>query len=292
MADIETLVQDIYDLVEGGVIPKNLEAEALDKLGASIARSIKDALSTDNRNHGGTLRMSNIGQPCNRKLWYEVNQPEDKEPLTAPMRLKFLFGHILEDLLLYLAELSGHNVEGRQEELEIEGVLGHRDAIIDGVPIDAKSTSTYSFAKFKEHKLGEDDPFGYITQIQSYAGASRDDPRVTDKSRCGFLAIDKTLGNICLDLYPVQSFPIEKLYQYKKDVISRDEPPSRGFDPVPEGKSGNMKLPMNCSYCDFKKTCHPKLRTFLYARGPVFLTTVRKEPDVPEVTTDIPTEEG
>jgi hypothetical protein len=163
-------------------------------------------------------------------------------------------------------------------------VKGHRDAVIDGVVVDVKSASTYSFKKFEDHGLAQNDPFGYMDQIQSYLHAGQTDDRVTDKDRAAFLVVDKTLGNLCLDVYPKQSFPIEKLYQYKKELMKRGEAPPRAFDPVPEGKSGNMKLPLNCSYCDFKNRCHSNLRTFLYAKGPVFLTTVKKEPDVPELT--------
>ena len=48
-------------------------------------------------------------------------------------------------------------------------------------------------------------------------------------------------------------------------------------------KSGNRKLCMNCSYCSFKKTCWPNLRTFIYSHGPVFLTHVERPPKVEEV---------
>jgi len=54
---------------------------------------------------------------------------------------------------------------------------------------------------------------------------------------------------------------------------------------VPQSKtSPNMKLPMMCSYCDFKKTCWPNLRSFAYSGGPVHLVDVVNEPDVPEIT--------
>lgn len=291
MKTVDTLIEDIEDVVRDGVNPSALDPNRLAALGLSMSESVRQALDQSDRAKSPLLRMSNIGTPCNRKLWYSVNEPEKAERLSSSARLKFLFGHLIEELILYLAELSGHKVEGRQDELEIEGVKGHRDAIIDGTTIDAKSASTYSFKKFKEHGLSEDDPFGYLDQIESYRRAGEADDRTTDKERCGFLVVDKTLGNICLDLYGKKSFPIEKVIKYKKDVVSRPEPPARGFDPVPEGKSGNMKLPVNCAYCDFKNHCHPGLRTFLYARGPVFLTTVRKEPDVKEVSNNSDLEE-
>lgn len=274
---IDTIVEDIYGVLEEGL---DLSDEETEKIGKKLGEAVRHSLK---RQRGGTLRMSSIGQPCNRKIYYAVNTPEDAEPMSGATYMKFLTGHLLEEALLFLAEKAGHTVEGEQDEVEIEGIKGHRDCVIDGVTIDVKSASTYSFKKFEDHGLADNDPFGYIDQIQSYLHCGQVDPIVTDKERCGFLVVDKTLGNICLDIHKKRPFPIEKIYQYKKDMVSRDTPPARGFNPEPEGKSGNMKLPMNCSYCDFKKKCHPDLRTFLYARGPVFLTTVKKEPDVPEM---------
>lgn len=235
------------------------------------------------RSHVPALRMSNIGSPCERKLWYSINASEQREELPPATRMKFLFGDILEALLLFLAEAAGHDVQGTQDTQEIEGVKGHRDAVIDGVVVDAKSASTYSYKKFENHELESNDPFGYIDQLQSYLYAGQTDDIVTDKERAAFLVIDKTLGNICLDVHKKKDFPYDALYRYKKEVVNSPEVPERGFEPEADGKSGNKKLGTNCSYCDFKSVCHPNLRTFLYSNGPRFLTHIAKVPDVPEV---------
>ena len=50
--------------------------------------------------------------------------------------------------------------------------------------------------------------------------------------------------------------------------------------------SPNTKLSMQCSYCEYKKMCWPKLRTFIYSYGPEYLVDVRKEPKVPEIFHD------
>ena len=283
MKTIDTLVEDIQTVLKEGIKDENIPEGTFEVSGSRLSDLLRSRLSASEREDKRGLRMSNIGKPCNRQLWYSVNGYE-KEELSASARLKFLYGDILEEVLLLLAELSGHKVEGRQDVQSIAGIEGHRDAVIDGVVVDTKSASTYSFKKFEEHRLHEDDPFGYVEQIQGYIHSGQDDPVVTDKDRGAFLVIDKTLGNLCLDIHKRRDNPpIEKVYEFKKDMVSREEPPARKYSPEPEGKSGNMKLPMPCSYCDFKKSCHPGLRTFLYANKPVFLTKVQKEPKVPEV---------
>lgn len=279
---IDTLVEDIQRVLKDGVSNDDIPEGTFEVFGDRLSILLRSRLCSSEREDKRGLRMSNIGKPCGRQLWYSVNGYE-KEELSASARLKFLYGDILEELLLLLAELAGHKVEGRQDVQEIAGIEGHRDAVIDGVITDVKSASTFSFKKFEEHKLDEDDPFGYREQLQSYIHSGQTDDIVTDKTRGAFLAVDKTLGNLCLDVHKRREHPeIEKVYEYKKDMVSREEPPARKYSPEPDGKSGNLKLPMPCSYCEFKQSCHPGLRTFIYSTGPRYLTKVVRVPDVPE----------
>ena len=230
--------------------------------------------------------MSNLGTPCTRKLWYQVNQPDDAEPLRPDTRLKFLYGDILESLLLSLAKAAGHDVWGEQDELSVAGIKGHRDAVIDGYTVDVKSASGFGFNKFEQNNLRSDDPFGYISQLSSYvyAGHQRDPDKV-HPTIGAFLVVDKQSGKLCLDVYDLSEEVKgkEEEAEFLKTMTSMPNPPARAFSPVPDGTSGNMKLGTNCSYCQFKKTCWPQVRTFLYAK-PRFLTEVARIPNVPEVT--------
>lgn len=276
---IDTLVSDIYALLDPDYSHDFDENNVL-QFGHNLASHIRNRLAATGKGQP-SLRLSNIGTKCHRKLWYSINTPEKAEPLSPAARFKFLFGDILEELLLFLGAEAGHVVEGQQDELNINGVKGHRDAIIDGRLVDCKSASTYSFKKFASNGLRADDPFGYLDQIGAYLEGSKSDPRVKDKDVASFLVVDKTLGNICLDTYPKNgdtdySAKVDEL----REMLAKPEPPDRAFEPVPEGKSGNEKLCTYCSYCDFKKECYPELRTFIYSNGPVFLSKVEREPKV------------
>lgn len=275
MKTIDTVVDDINALLVSGI---KADDEALLDFGKRVATIVGESLA--DRRDRASLRMSNIDKPCERQVYYSINTPEDKEPTPPEVYMKFLYGHVIEELLLFLAELAGHKVEGRQDEQEIVGIKGHRDVVLDGVVTDVKSASTYSFEKFKNHKLADDDPFGYSGQLQSYIHTGQSDPVVTDPTRGAFLVLDKTLGHICLDIHPKEDIPFEAVYERKKEIMASPEVPPRGFEDVPEGKSGNRKLGTNCSYCEFKQKCWPGLQTYAYARGPVFLTTVKREPKV------------
>lgn len=278
--DISTLVNDIYGLFGStDYIPLDgVVAEFGSKLSAKVAARVGETRGNP------SLRLSNMGSPCERQLYYRVNNHSESAPLPPEVRMKFLFGDILEELLLFMAAEAGHTVTGEQDEVSINGVLGHRDAVIDGVLVDVKSASSFSFNKFASGLDQRDDSFGYLGQLGSYHHASRDDPLVLDKDGAAFLVIDKTLGKICLDYHRFPRIDYDRVADQKKEMVNSPVPPSRGFKPEPDGKSGNMKLGVNCSYCDFKEKCHPGLRTFMYYKGPVFLTKVERVPDVKEVT--------
>jgi hypothetical protein len=277
LKEIETLVGDIYELFEGDFSPDPKEVEAF---GQRLAQIISNRIGEERG--PPRLRLSNLGTQCGRKLWYSINTPEKAEKLSAPTRIKFLYGDIAEALLLFLAGQAGHDVRGTQDRIEINGVVGHRDAVIDGRLVDVKSASSYSYRKFENHELEHDDPFGYLTQLNSYLYGSVGDGIVKDENYASFLAIDKQLGKITLDTYRKDGVQYNKVIDEKRAIINAKEPPERVYSDVAEGASGNRKLGVACSYCAFKRTCWPGLRSFAYSNGPVFLTKVVREPKVPE----------
>ena len=269
---VDQLVPDIYRLVTSEFEPKKENTEEL-------AEGLKWAISEFfSRKHSPTLRFSNIGTPCNRKLWYQINKPELGEELPGPTKLKFLIGVIWEVVLLFLAKEAGHTVTGVQGEVECEGIKGHRDAIIDGSIVDVKSASYRAFFKFLQNGLSSDDPFGYLDQINAYRQAS--EPELTDKDRVHFLAANKETGALHLDSYPKLEKDYAKVMREKKALVATKTLPPRDHEDVAEGKSGNRRLGSFCSFCDFKHTCWPGLRKFDYAKGPVYMTKVIKEPRV------------
>lgn len=279
---IDTLVEDIYALFTDKKL--DLEPASFDNLGRRLG-SLLHRRITDER-AAPTLRLSNLGTPCERKLWYSINTPDDAEPLSPEARIKFLFGDILEELLLFLAAEAGHLVEGQQDEVNVGSVVGHRDAVIDGRLVDCKSASSYSFKKFQSNGLREDDPFGYLVQLGAYLHGSAGDPAVRERDLASFLVIDKQLGKITLDTYAKPDIDFEQMVNDKREMLAQPKPPSRAYTAEPDGKSGNLALGVACSYCPFKAKCWPEMRTFLYSTGPKFLVRVINQPRVPEVNSN------
>jgi hypothetical protein len=275
LPQLQSLIKDIHDVIQN---PKDIDPAVTKAFGEKLARVVTERLSEKRR--APSLRVSNLGTLCDRKLWYILNQPERAIPLSAPTKIKFLFGAILEELLLFFAKIAGHSVTDEQAEVDVHGVKGHIDGVIDGELVDAKSASTMSFRKFRDHTLPFDDAFGYLTQLGAYGTRM-------GSGKNHFLAIDKQHGDITLDSYDKDTRDWGKYVDDKRASVSSKEPPRRAYEDETDGASGNRKLGVACSYCDFKRECWPGLRVFAYKSGsgtkPRFLTHVARTPDVPEM---------
>jgi len=284
MKNINTLVEDIYNLFspeEFNMDEREIEYH-VDEFATNIKEHLKLFLNEKPRSNGN-LRLSAIGRP-DRQLWYDINLDKNEAtPLTPSTRIKFLYGYILEELLIVLSRLAGHEVVDTQKEVTVEEVKGHQDCVIDGVLVDCKSASGRSFEKFEKGRLERDDPFGYIAQISAYAEAN-------DMDEAAFLVINKQSGEICLlPVHNLEMINASDRIKNLKTIVKSTAPPPRCYSDVADGVSGNYRLGISCIYCSHKKECWKDknggqgLRVFNYARGYRYLTKVVREPDVEEI---------
>ena len=279
--DLSTLIDDIYSSLSRLEIGEdlNLSNDVIEEFGEKVKDAIRSWSSPRKQTSG--LRMSNIGRPA-RQLWFE-SRSEEKKTFSAPTLIKFLYGHILEELVVLLVKLSGHSITDQQKEVIVDDIVGHIDCKIDGEVVDIKTASNFAFKKFKEGTLQDDDPFGYMAQLAGYEAAE-------GTSDGGFLAINKESGE--LTLYrpgPFSKPNITARISSIKDYLKLDELPPRCYPDVPEGKSGNRRLGTSCSYCPYKHDCWSDanhgngLVAYKYASGIKYFTRVAKEPQVPRL---------
>jgi len=287
MKKLDTLVTDIYKKISVLSQGKKIKItnKELDDFGDAMKDALKHWASPPKRDNSLTkgLRMSNIGRP-DRQLWYDLNSPKQRETELQPsVYIKFLYGHLLEVLMLFFVRLSGHTVTSEQKEVKVSGISGHMDCVIDGEVVDIKTASGFSFKKFKDGSLAEDDSFGYLAQLAGYEEAEQ-------TSNGGFLVLNKETGQITLYRPEELDKPnIKNRIKTIKQIVKAKKPPKFCFKPVPEGKSGNLKLSRQCFYCPHKFECHKDsndgkgLRSFQYSKGITYLTHVEKEPKVEEI---------
>lgn len=281
MAVIDTLIYDIHQVVKG---EGGWDQAASKYLGEQISQVAQQRFSAPSKPRG-YLSLSSVGTPCDRKLWYKVNASDKGEPLNAESLGTFFYGDMIEALVIALAKAAGHEVTGEQDQLNVHGVKGHRDCIIDGMLVDVKSASKYSFQKFSSNGLREDDPFGYISQLSSYLYASQEDERVTNKNEAAFLVVQKDRFKLCLDRYDLSPELGKKKDEIEKaKALVKGPMPDSRIPPVPQSKtSPNTMLSVQCNYCEFRKVCWPEARTFIYSTGLTHLVDVVKEPNVTEL---------
>jgi hypothetical protein len=288
MPSITTLVPDIYAYLDRGDDTSPLATpNTVDPYRKQVNHSAREAPTVND-----PLYASEYGDACARRVWYKRNTPEKGEPLQPYVRMKFMYGDAVEELLLSLATCAGHRVTHQQERCVLgnsagkELLTGRMDAIIDGHVVDAKSMSTYAYNKYKNDGIlrESNDTFGYRWQLAFYHWYAVEQMWVAPDTEPYILALDKTLGHMML--VPVELPDQNDVICHAARMlgsIEQKDAPDRAYVDVAEGKAGNRKLDIACSYCSFKHECWPGLRTFLYSRGPAFLTHVAETPRVTEL---------
>lgn len=252
---------------------------------------------------------SELGEACLRKQWYKFHLPEMAEPLLGQTVFKFTYGNILEEMALTYVEAAGVEVT-QPQALLIEklpngwNIRGRIDCVAKPPGekariVDVKSCS--SFAMDGYLRMGKnlddlDDTWGYTQQLAFYDN-NKEQIGLTESNSedAEFLFVDKQNGRMKSMGYS------SHMFDYRVQVGSPGwaatmadglKIPDRGFVPVPDAKSGNLKLATQCSYCAFKVKCWPSLRAFAYSTGPKFLVEVNNMPRVPEIPLIEPKKEG
>lgn len=276
MKTLSDLPQDVYKVLEGKSL---FDASVVDRFGDNLKNILLARLRREDQDK--YLRMSMIGKPL-RQIYYDLNGYEG-EKIEGKTLVKFLYGDLIEAMVICLAEASGHKVERFQEEVNVSGVPGKIDLVLDNHLVDVKSCSPYSFQKFKDGSLLEsgNDPFGYLGQISGYKEAIN--------LPAAWVAVDKVSGEICILEVPedkINEFNVRNRIAEIRETSSRSSPPERCYSDEPHNKSGNRKLKISCSYCSHKAECWKEsnggkgLQVYYYSNGPVYLTSVIKEPKV------------
>ena len=229
-----------------------------------MADDVKDAMAR--QFSGGKrdfkLRMSNLGRKkC--QLWFDKNNPESKLSDSPFFLINMMLGDIVEAVfkgLLRAAKVEFEDSEHTTLETKRKKVEGTYDLVLNGKVDDIKSASSWSYEnKFVDFEtLRSKDSFGYVAQLVGYAKA-RGVPVG------GWWVINKANGNfkyVSADMVDMDEElkKIDQTIAYLED----DEPFERCYEPIEEtyyGKpSGNKKLGIECSFCNYRETCWDNLQ--------------------------------
>ena len=275
MKKIDTLVQDIYDLFSDNE-PVEIKQEDLVAFATVVATHVSDAVNRETRERKPGIYASELGEKCYRKLWFKHNDTSHAERLDGSTKLKFLYGNVIEELVLLLARLAGHKVEKEQHTLEspLGTVRGRIDAVIDGTLVDVKSASSYGFKKMTTDENWEDS-FGYSEQLGFYAEQMPDegqDPR--------FLLMNKESGALGLAKPHKTEVDAETKGMELMAMLGKPDAPEVPFHLQVDRLK---ELPVSCRYCSFKFKCHDTT-VLKYANGHKFFNGKPPGTRVPDVT--------
>jgi len=219
---INTLIKDVYHVAEreNWFLPADAQ-----RYSSEMASRVMERLAGQEKS--ASLRLSGMGERCPRSLWASVHSPSVQERFPAHVRIKFHFGDVVEAMAVALAKAAGHDVRGEQDELQLLGVKGHRDCIIDGNIVDVKSINSLGFQKVKARQV-EEDIFlrNYLAQLDGYLLASHDDPLVTNKDTAFLWCIDKAMGHMCLYQHRLRSDFIQNRVTDYKAIVALPEAPA------------------------------------------------------------------
>lgn len=277
--------KDLENLMKFG---KKIDEKDYEALGQTVAKVVKrymeEPLEVPTKPAAmlDTLRMSSLGKP-DRFLYLQAKHAVESKGSTVKYRdgfttdrlFTFMYGSLIEEIILWMVKQAGHEVTNEQEYVNVEGVPGHIDCRIDGTGVDVKSAANFSYDKFLSRRIVNDDPYGYLQQLGGYFYK---DPKA------GFLVINKESGHIAFVDFNTADLPDPvKRIKHLKEVLAKPEPPPALCYPVKIEENGNTTISKSCGWCLFKDTCFKNLRAFDYADEVVYMTHVEKPPRVQEL---------
>ena len=229
-----------------------------------VAKDVQEAMARQFSGEKRTfrLRMSNIGRKrC--QLWFDKNSPESKLADSPFFIINMILGDIIEAVfkgLLRASKVEFEDSEHVELQTKHKKVEGTYDLVLNGKVDDVKSASPWAYEnKFTDFAtLQGKDSFGYISQLVGYAKAK-------GVPVGGWWVINKANGNF--KYVSASDVDMDSEYEKIEDTISYiedDEPFERCYEPVEEtyyGKpSGNMKLGIECSLCNYREKCWDNLQ--------------------------------
>lgn len=262
-AVIEALLKDFVGRAANGTVP--VSEEIIEEFGNTCKDILRRNLAEESKDEF-RIRMSNIGRPlCQLKM---ERDGVPRQPLDYSSRIKFLYGDMIEAVVMALLKASDIPVDAEQQAVSLpiddDTLDGTDDVEIDGKIYDIKSASDWSFKNkwLKGYaKLAEEDDFGYIAQGFGYAKGS-------GKKFGGWIVINKNSGELAVidipdHVYADAEAAATAKIEHNFRAVTGGEPFKREYTDEEETfykkATGNRKLNSPCVFCDWKHACWPGL---------------------------------
>jgi hypothetical protein len=202
----------------------------------------------------GYLGWSQIGETCDRALWYSLRWAE-RERFDGRMARLFNTGHLEEARVLQELRDAGVEVWDRDpatgEQFEVVSVnghlRGHLDAIARGLPEAPKTAHLVDVKTIKAKKFDELVKRGIRTTYPKYWAQGHGYMGRVQLTRAMFIFVCKDDDRIHIERFEFDKGEFERYEQRAARLVAAAEPPSR-FSDDPQC--------FECKYCAYNALCH------------------------------------
>ena len=266
---------------------KTYSQSVIDQAYLKFKNSVTSQFMKNREPYPSHIYTTLVTKKCARQSAYTYHGFQG-EPLSDRVMINFFTGDIIELTILMLAELAGVKIESNNEHLTLEyggqTLTNRPDGIFfDGKEwfnVEIKKMSDYAYDSFEREGL--DDSWGYETQQNIEIEAWRQNKK--DVSRTIFIGIKGLTGNFCEKIIDYKPELVKALFERIKKVkaSTKDNLPERAYKPEIETyykkPTGNLKLPIFCSYCSFKAKCWPDFKLeYTKSGNPVWRKPIENE---------------
>lgn len=289
---------------------KALDQVVLAEMTQAFRRTVVRQLMAGREDRTGYESTTLYSGPCARKARLTFDGCERDNPLPARTLLKFLLGDIVELAVIGIAKLAGKKIGANNVDLSITGRDGaavpvHPDGLLDegneNYSLEVKSCDSRTFDRWIEQG-GPSDDWGYRTQASVEIQAWREAGYAVNATCFVAVSTGSRQGSIGEWVIPYEPELVEG-WHARRALRQRVELPMVPFASVPEtkfyrgrpvpgedvhdvrydkngkpygyeAKTGRERLPVQCSYCDYKIAggCWPDAAMEVQDGKPIWIT--------------------
>lgn len=207
-----------------------------------------NAILSKPREERNYLGGSQLGESCDRALWYSYHKKNDS--FDARRLRIFDTGHGLEDLMIKWLELAGLKLftrgkDGKQFEFNDGAISGHPDGVILGIPndettpylLEIKTSNDHKFKTFVKDGFCSDEK--YCLQVHVYMYKFK-------LKKCLAMVLNKNTQDIYFEIIELDEFTALAAIERGKTIIDQHEMPDRKYE---------TKSYFKCRLCNYNKEC-------------------------------------
>lgn len=210
-----------------------------------------------------TLSMSQIGEPCGRKLFYEFHWSSEKMPTDAKSRRRFRIGDLFEQVAVenlksigvevFRRDEDGNKIEltgePREKQEVIRGITGHEKGKLDGrvlglvecpdeeCLLEIKTMKAADWRAVVKHGV-QSKQEKYYGQVQRYLDA-------IGLKKAYFLAVNKDTCEYYGEFITIDKDLVRQFKRKELMILATDEIPPRAYD-----SSENFMCTDRCGHYD------------------------------------------